>query len=184
MRKLPFLFTVLMFAGCDFDYGRVLASDVGLVVLADKPIAITQKAIDFTPDEKVKILGEQTSVCMVLKSDVSLRDPKTMNKMMKDAMQKANVKVDLTLTKGEHIIFNNPLPNWSLHGKVVAKNEFSACISPPCKNDLPIGAVVKKVEISSTAQIGVMGVYWRSEKDPSVRPVTKPVQKADKNCRT
>jgi hypothetical protein len=124
----------------------------------------------FTSAEPMKVLGEWTSLCLVLKDGTPLQAQAQMDKIFSDALGGAKIKTTLLLTDGSRVALNEPMQAWSRTGRVLPHDEFSACASAGCGVNLPNGALVKAVEVSSSPPVKVRGVFWQSEQDLPKKP--------------
>ena len=164
------LFTILA-SGCDYKPEKAFESN--LVILSQQPVVLTQERTTLISSEAMKVIGESTYVCLSLKGGIPLQDSKMMDQAFQIAMEGAKVKVEVVLKGGKRIALHQPLLAWSMQGKIIKNDELSACASTPCKAQLPVGAQVSKVEISSQPSLHVQGIYWQSEKSPvEKRPAT------------
>lgn len=119
--------------------------------------------------EPMKVLGEWSSLCLALRVQVPFQDTGTMDRAFAEAMGKAKVAIDLTLSSGARIALRQPRPAWSMHGKILARDELSACAITPCNADLPVGVQVRSVSVSSDVPLAVQGIHWTSEARDSCR---------------
>jgi hypothetical protein len=191
-RVLPVALIVLL-AGCDVNFekvGDLLAGrEANVVVLVDKPTQLGPVPRTLASREQpMKVLGEWSSLCISLRGEVPLQDSKVMDQIFAEAIGKAKVKIELTLSNGTRVGLRQPRQAWSLRGKVVEQDELSACAATPCRVELPVGVQVTKVDISSDLPLSVQGIYWQSETDlPKPPPDPKTVAsssspKASSSC--
>jgi hypothetical protein len=182
MHRLPIVIAALSFSGCDLNPEKAAdfftGRETNVVVLAKQPVMLRPEVATLTSQEPMKVLGEWTSLCFALKSGMPLQDSKQMDRAFEEAMQSAKVRVYLTLTNGDRVALRQPLQAWSMGGTILGRDELSACASTPCKAELPVGAQVAKVEVSSEPPLQVQGVFWKSEKGPLEKPVAPSAQAA------
>jgi hypothetical protein len=162
--------TAIFLAGCDFNLDKaadfVTGRAANQVVLSSQPIVLTQKAIGFGSNESMKVMGEATFVCVVLKDGVVLQNQRVMDQLFADALHGAKISVAMLASDGTRVPMHEPMQGWAKFGKVLPQNELSACASMGCKPSLPAGTVISKIEISSAPDLRVNGVYWESDKSP------------------
>ena len=170
MHRLSFIAFPLLLAACDVNMEKAFDLFTGresnLVVLLAEPVQFgPTSTVLVSSKEPMKVLGEWSSICLALRGDTPLQDSKVMERLFAEAMGNAKVKVELTLSNGARVALGPPLQAWSLYGKVVERDELSACASTPCRQNLPVGALVTKVEVSADPPLTVRGIYWQSETD-------------------
>ena len=193
MHRLLPVALIASLAGCDVNFEKavdlITGREANVVVLVDKPSQLGPVPRTLASREQpMKVLGEWSSLCLSLRGAVPLQDSKVMDQIFAEAMGKAKVKIELTLSNGTRVGLRQPLQAWSLRGKVVDQDELSACAGTPCRVELPVGAQVSKVDISSDLPLSVQGIYWQSETDlPKPPPDPKNVAsssspKASSSC--
>ena len=165
---------VLALAGCDasLDKGFDLISgrETNLVVLAKQPVVLTEKPIILSATESMKVLGEWTSLCIVLQDGIPLQPQPTMDGIFKTALGGAKVRVDVVLGDGARVALHEPMQGWSRSGRVLPRDELSACASTGCESRLPIGATIQSVEVSATPKLKVWGIFWQSVRGLDEKP--------------
>jgi len=134
------------------------------------------------------VLGEWTSLCVVLKDGVAMRPQPEMDKVFADALGGAKVRVDVVLSDDSRVTLDEPLEGWSKFGRVLPNDELSACASASCGSKLPAGATVKSVELSAIPKLEARGIFWQSEQDleqrsrPAPSTVAEQSAKAQSSC--
>jgi hypothetical protein len=170
--KLAALVAVLL-SGCDTSVEKLLdrigGRESDVVVLAKQPVVLTDSPTTLSGSEPLRVLGEWTSVCLVLRDGVPLQAQEMLDRSVSSALGGAKVKVVLLLDSGARVTLNEPLPGWSRSGRVLPKDELSACASAVCKSELSVGMTVKNVELSATPKLEVRGVFWQSQRGPIER---------------
>jgi len=165
----PKLLTAVTLAllGCDSAAERFVelmsGRETNRVVLATQPLMLSEVPTTLTSPEPMKVLGEWTSLCLVLRDGVPLQPMKQMDQVFANALGGAKVKTTVVLGDGSRVTLNEPMQGWARSGRVLSQNELSACASASCGVRLPTGAVVRSVELSATPQLQVRGVYWESQ---------------------
>ena len=144
-----------------------LLSGRKVVVLASHSVSLDEKPVELRSSKPVEISGSLSSICFVLKDGVSMQDVNAMERIFADAVGGARLSAALIFANGDRVVLGRPSVSWSAKGIVLRDGELAACAAPPCGRALPIGAVATKVEVSSVPAFTVMGVYWKSERDPS-----------------
>jgi hypothetical protein len=182
LRSLALVASALLVVGCDvvpekiFDLFDALSGrETHVVVLARQPVLLTPEPTLLTSSETMKVVGEWTSLCLSLQGGIPLQDSRTMDQAFTAAMQNARVSVHVVLSNGDRVALRPPLQAWSMRGKVLKNDELAACASTPCKDDLPVGAQVARIEVSSEPALSVQGIYWQSERGPLEDPAPPPV---------
>ena len=146
-----------------------------LVILAPHPVVFTDMPVALSGTEPLKVVGEWTSLCLVLKDGVPLQE---IEPAFSAALSGAKVKVSAVLDDGVRIALHEPMRAWSRSGRILARDELSACASASCGSHLPVGAIVKSLEISATPRLEVRGVFWQSEQGPNEKARTSPTTTA------
>ena len=112
MLRTTLLLCMLLLIGCDFSPGKVLDATLGRsshqVVFAAKPIQLSEQVVAFTPSEPMKVLGEWSSVCLVLRDQLPLQDAKVMDAAFSAALRSARVQVDIVLSSGDRLALRRP----------------------------------------------------------------------------
>jgi len=184
MLRLTLLAGAALLSGCDFDpekaFDLLSGREKNLVVLAKQPLVLTSEMAVFASQKPMKVVGELTSLCVSLKGGIPMQDSRVMDREFEDAMQSAQVNVTVVLANGERVALRQPLPAWSMYGKIVERDELSACASTPCKAELPVGEQVSRVEVSATPTLQVQGIYWESERAPLEKPAPQTAATAPK----
>jgi hypothetical protein len=159
-----------MIGGCDSGSQKALDfltdHDSNVVVLAQRPMIIAREKTTLTSSEALKIIGESTSVCFALKGGLPLQEATVMDREFAAAMNGARVEVVIELTTHKRISLDQPLMAWNMSGNILKSGELSACASTSCSSQLPIGAEVSRIDVSSDPGLFVQGVYWSSERGP------------------
>jgi len=175
MRPYLLTFVALALVGCDSVAEKLFSlmsgRETSVVVLAKQPVTLSEAPSTFTSAEPMKVLGEWTSLCLVLKDGTPLQPQAQMAKIFSDALGGAKIKTALLLADGSRVTLSEPMQGWSRTGRVLPQDELSACASAGCGVKLPNGALVKAVEVSSSPPVKVRGVFWQSEQDLTKRPL-------------
>ena len=165
MRALLLIAAVIL-SGCDYVASKLTLifpdDDKNVVVLSKGEILLPQAAITLGSSEAMRVIGEQTMVCVVLRDGVALADQPTMDEKLRNALGGAKLTVDVVLSDGQRVPFSKPIQGWNRTGKVLAKGELSACVGPGHGVELLPGAVASSVELSSVPSLAAKGVYWES----------------------
>jgi hypothetical protein len=177
--RLMAVCAVLGVAGCDAildGLEKVLGTldrrERQLVVLASQPVVLTDQPVVLSGSEPLKVVGEWTSLCLVLKDGVPLQAQPAMDQIFSTALSGAKVRVNVVLNDGARIALHEPMQGWSRSGRILSRNELSACASASCGTRLPVGAIVKSLEVSATPRLEVRGIFWQSEQGPDEKPHT------------
>jgi hypothetical protein len=173
MRSALIVLALLM-AGCDVDvekiYARMTGHEIHRVILSAQPVTIRETPMTLTSPEPMKVVGEWTALCLVLKDGVPIQPSSQMDQIFSSAMGSAKVKTVLTMGDGSRITLHEPMQGWARSGRVLPHDELSACASAACGTRLPIGGIVKSVELSAAPQLQVRGIYWESQQGPNEGP--------------
>ena len=172
--------------GCDSAADKLFAAmsgrEVNLVVLAKQPVTLSETPSTFASAEPIKVLGESTSLCLVLRDGVALQAQPQMDEIFSNALRGAKVKAAIVLSDGSKVVLNEPMQGWALSGRVLAKGELSACASASCGVSLPKGALVKSVELSAAPSVEVRGIFWQSEAGPNEKSQPAPSSQVAKGA--
>src|SRR5688500_4241454 len=154
MRTCVVATLALALTGCDSAaeklFNAMSGRESNVVVLAKQPVKLSEAPSRFTSAEPMKVLGEWTSLCVVLRDGISLQPQAQMDKLFDSALAGAKIKAAVLLSDGSKVTMSEPMQSWSRSGRVVAQGELSACASAGCGVSLPAGGVVKSVELSAT----------------------------------
>ena len=171
MRGLLIGAAIALVSGCDSGPDKMLdlllCRETNLVVLRQQPVLLSGKLTTLTSQQTMKVIGESTFVCFVLRGDIPLQNNKAMDEAYGAVVHDAKIKVDAFLASGDRISLHEPMMAWNMYGKVIKSNELSACASALCgSGGLPIGSEVRRIEVSSDPSLLVQGIYWESGKSP------------------
>jgi hypothetical protein len=193
MTRIAIAILGVLVAACDFNLekaaGFLAGRETNLVVLSSQQIVLTQEATAFSSNEPMKVIGESTFVCVVLRDGVVLQDQRVMDQLFTDALRGAKINVAVLSSDGKRVTLPEPMQGSAKFGKVLPNNELSACGSMRCK-PLPPGTLISQVEISSTPELRIRGVYWESAKSPMEERQELPALKSasetssSKNCKS
>ena len=182
--------TVLV--GCDSAADKVFDAISGrqanIVILSKQPVTLSPAPVTFASAEPLKVLGEWTSVCLVLKDGIPLQPQNQMDKILSEALAGAKVNARLELSDGSRVTLDHPMEAWEHFGRILSHDELSACASARCSTILPRGATVKSIEISADPAVNVRGIYWHSEAGlnepaaPSASSTARSTQGGQANC--
>jgi hypothetical protein len=177
--RLLAVMAALALAGCDAVLDRLEkvfsaldGREKQVVILAPKPVLLTEKPLVLSGTEPLKVVGEWTSLCLVLKDGVPLQQQSTMDQIFSAALSGAKVTVNVVLNDGGRVSLHEPMQGWSRSGRILAKDELFACASATCGSRLPIGATVKSLEVSALPSLEVRGIFWQSEQGPNEKAHT------------
>lgn len=169
MTRISIAIIGVLVTACDFNLEKaadsLFGTEVNRVVLSSQPIVLTQDVATFSSNEPMKVIGESTFVCVVLRDGVVLQDQRVMDQLFADALHGAKINVAVLSSDGKRVALPEPMQGWAKFGRVLPNNELSACGSMRC-NRLPPGTLISQVEISSTSELRIRGVYWESDKSP------------------
>jgi hypothetical protein len=170
MYKLRVVSIVILIGGCDVNLGKMneffTGTRTNTVVLASKALVLEKSVQVFEPLEKLEVLGDFSMVCFPLVGGQPLKDSKTMDEVLLTSSQGSKFKAVLTLDTGKQVVLDSQAQAWSMFGEVLKRDEVSACVSTIRKSELPVGSIVKRVEVSSDKPLRVEGIYWTSSSPP------------------
>jgi len=176
---------LLALAGCDaiLDklekvFGMLDGRERQLVILAPQAVVLTDKPLVFSGTEPLKVVGEWTSLCLVLKDGIPLQQQSSMDQIFSAALAGAKVRVNVVLNDGARISLHEPMQGWSRSGRILPRDELSACASASCGSRLPVGAIVTSLEVSATPKLEVRGIFWQSEQGPNEKARTSTANSA------
>lgn len=179
---MALIFVATVLVGCDSAAERffdaISGRQTNLVLLSKQPVTLSPAPVTFASTEPMKVLGEWTSVCLVLRDGIPLQPQPQMDKILSEAMRGAKVNTTLELSDGSRITLHEPMEGWQHVGRILPRDELSACASANCAAALPRGATVKSVEISAIPTLQVRGIYWHSELGPNEPPAPSASNKA------
>jgi len=178
MRHALVTIAVLTLTACDFNVDKAFELMTGrktnVVVLSKESTVLMETPIVLVSNEPMQVLGEWSSLCIVLKDGIALRPQREMDKAFADALGGSKVRVKVVLSDNSRVTLHEPLQGWSKFGRVLPRDELSACASASCGSNLPVGATIKSIELSATPKLEARGIFWQSEEDLERRP--KPAQ--------
>ncbi len=165
---LTIVMTVLV--ACDSAADKFLDAISGrqtnLVILSKEPVTLGPAPVTLTSKEPMKVLGEWTSVCLVLRDGISLKPQPQMDKILSEALGGGKISTTLELSNGSRVALHQPMMGWEHVGRILSQDELSACASASCEAALPRGTTVKSVEISADRAVQIRGIYWESQLGP------------------
>ena len=156
--------SILIFWRMDSSVSAPFGFGENIVVLAPTPLVLSKTPLVLTTNERMTVLGESTSVCLVMRDSVPATALSNMDTLASE-MHGSNVRVLVQTSDGLQKQLTPPLMGWRSSGVILSRNELSACASASCDARLPKGSVVKRIEISSDSELLVKGVYWESTPD-------------------
>ena len=169
-RAIVLTVAVTAFVGCDSAadklFDAISGRQTNLVILSKQPVTLAPAPLTLTSTEPMKVLGEWTSVCLVLRDGITLKPQPQMDRILSEALRGAEVNMTLELSDGSRVALHRPMLGWEHIGRILPQDELSACASASCAAVLPRGATVKSVEISANPSVEVRGVYWQSQLGP------------------
>jgi hypothetical protein len=165
MRHL-LLLLVLFLASCDQRADQLLDKISGhetqTVVLAKIPTIIESAGLTLRSEVPLKIIGNSSHLCLVLKSGIPLAPQPVMEKLFREGMQGATVTATLQMKDGKKFSLAQPGQAWKKFGQVTSEEEISACFSCACGPRPAVGAEVSEITVKSSPTIKVLGIYWES----------------------
>jgi hypothetical protein len=163
-RFLPLV--VLVIAGCDQRVDQLLEKLAGYetntVVLVKGPTVVGSTGLILRSAQPMKVVGDSSSLCLVLKSGVSLGPQVVMNKLFEESLRGADVTALLRMKSGKTIRLSKPGQAWDKYGHVTSSEEQSACFSCACGVQPTVGDEVAEATVNSTPPIKILGIYWES----------------------
>ena len=169
MRTFVAVISTFLLVACDGGFEKLVSSFFdskdNVVILAKNPVILEPTPATFTSIEPMSVLGEWSSVCLVLRDGVPLDQNSVMDAKFAEALAGSDVNVTVYLTDGSHKSLQPPMVGWRKYGLVLPKDELSACAAAACGSRLPKGSMVAKVEITSRPSLVVKGLYWHSSPD-------------------
>jgi hypothetical protein len=156
----------LLVSGCDQvsdGVARIVSggAKTTVVILAPAPLQISPSPLRLDPGKPLEVVGTIAGVCLSLRGDLPMGTADVMNAEFASHMKGIAVTAQVTTPSGKKVALGKPYQSWSKDGKVVKDQELAACMRAN-SNDLPVGAKVATIEISSSAPLDVRGVYWQS----------------------
>ncbi len=163
--------------GCDWSLEKLgdamSGREINRVVLAAQPLRLSEVPTILTSAEPMKVIGERSSLCLVLKDGVTLGSAGGLRKALVDALAGAKVETIVVLDDGSRVTLQAPMQAWARSGRVLSRDELSGCASASCGVRLPTGAQIKHVELSAAPTLQVRGVYWESQPGINEKRQTK-----------
>ncbi len=149
----------------DSSIANLSRTEENRVVLASTSVALTKAPLSLTSKEPMMVLGEWTSVCLVMRGDVPSSAQPLMDAALANELHGSSVTVVVQTTDGLEKMLRPPLVGWRKHGVVLPNDELAGCASASCDARLPKGAVVKSIEVSAQPNLDIKGIYWVSTSD-------------------
>jgi hypothetical protein len=152
------------------------------VVVRKEPLLLEPSGTQLTPAQPLEVLGETSSLCVVLKSGIGSLPQAEMDKAFKDSLGGSQLTVSFARADGQNFVLKATSQAWKRSGELTGDGELAACSScgcakPSCGELFPAGASFKSVTVASSAPISVLGVYWEST-NAFDSPKEEPVQGA------
>ena len=159
-------FACFMLVGCtpsEDSMDTLFGIEHNTVVLASSAVELSKTPVSFTPPTEAKVVGKETSVCVVLGGGIPIKSNEQFEREMQRLLNGATINASVTTSDGATHEFSCQGSGWAMVGRIVPSDEITARISPGCtKEALPVGSKIRSVSISSTVPVHALGVYWQS----------------------
>ena len=166
MRSLFVAISFALLSGCDQQMGELMdalaGTETNTVVLMNEPVVIDSSGLTLGGTDPMKVVGETSSLCLVLTSGVPLGPRTEMDRQFQKAMQGAVIDATVTTRAGESFDLTRTGQAWSKYGEVLAGDELSACLSCGCGRSPRVGSEIAEIVVRSSPQLEVQGIYWKS----------------------
>ena len=165
LRRL-FLLSCILVSGCDQSFDQLFdwlsGQDTQRVVIKETPFVLDRTGLMLSSEKPLRVVGESSSVCLVLKQGVPLLSQPEMDRRFRSVTKDAKFTGWLETTNGERFSINSVGQAWALHGPVTGKGEMSACLSCRCGPTPSVGSQIAKIHVAASKTLKALGVYWES----------------------
>jgi len=144
------------------------ASDPNLVIIASKPVTLTNKPMVLVAPKPMLVIGKLSWVCFAVRDGVRYEPGR--ERALGEQLSGIVIRVTAIMENGERIKFTEAQPSWSSSGVIMHDNELSVCASGI---NLSVGATVAKIEASASSNLQVQGAYWRSVEPVNRHPIVR-----------
>lgn len=158
---------VFVLTGCEQIFDQLAywlwGRETNIAVISKVPVELSPTPVRLDVRQPAKIVGRLNYVCFSLRGDLPLGPTDAMTAEYETLMHGASLTVVATTGTGESITLKKPVQAWSKFGKVEKSSELSTCTRISDNQSLPpVGAVITRIEVSSTVPLQARGVYWES----------------------
>lgn len=158
---IVFLFSFAL-TGCDevdTSFHELLFPDRDHVfILESGQFSKTSGEYIFNNDVKPKIRAQGNSLCFVLAESYKSK-PGDLDRVEKLVNSIELVgKITLENDTSQHLKCVSS--SWKLKGKILKRDEFSACLLLKCNNGINLGKAVEKITFTSRLPVEAKGLYW------------------------
>jgi len=164
------LFLLILLAGCDrvmHELHELLFPDrSNLVILIDKPLVLVAEPVRFQPANPARTGDKSNIICIVLDEDIPLGTMKKMDAHFKSLMKGVDVNAIARAVDGREIGFGRPNLSWSKYGKILNRDELSACLQLDCNCTVEKNVEIREFTILATDKLPTKGIYWKSSNAP------------------
>ena len=109
-----------------------------------------------------QIVGNDTSVCVLLTDGLALNKSRSMEDEFKKLSKDAEIIVLISVNNKSYKL-SSPNRAWKKYGVFGGRDELYACSNLSVeKTDIKTGDLVSSISISSDTEINVMGIFWES----------------------
>jgi hypothetical protein len=163
--RTPLLISLVLLTGCDLiDRGisSLMGPETSTVNLTNGPTTIRPPGLTLRSDERMKVLGDDAAVCLVVAHNDDLA---SMEKEIQESFRGASVTATLKMKSGSTFTYSDIEPTWNKWGRLNAdESEISACVTCACGPKPKPGDEVTEISLVPSSEIRVLGIYWESSK--------------------
>ena len=141
--------------------GALTGENNQTLVLQKLPLTIDPTGVILTSKETMRVLGTDSSVCLVLKSGHGESIQNNENKQFEEAMHSSILDASLKTKDGKSYQLKSQGQAWRMYGVLSANEEISACYST-CGEHIPTGSEVSEIKIKANPPLKTLGAYWES----------------------
>jgi len=146
----------LFLSGCGNPLEVIDRHNYDVVILAKEPVVLREEPVVFRSERPMPVVGEHSTVCLVLRGGVSSRDAS--DALFKQPRGDAKVGISVKLTSGTTHQLSEPMKGWTLFGRIKSR-EMLACSSNCCDDRISTGDRVEEVTVRSSRALTVQGIY-------------------------
>ena len=166
MRLLPILLLTLL-CGCgDAAFkllDRLFGKKTNVVILADTPISLGQSEVTFKAHGDAIVVGQHSAVCVVLAGNIPLQNVDVMDAEYERLLGGVEFTATVETTSGESYELCQVNQTWSRSGRVVERDELSACARLHCSSPvIETGTAINSISINANGSLVVEGIFWES----------------------
>jgi len=133
-----------------------------IIVLSDEPINLDMsgRTLEF-PGER-QLVGKTNVLCVVLSETSDFSDTINRQRQYQRILSGTTLIGVIVVNDNNEVQLSPSSYAWHREGYILEANELSSCMAVPSDDQYEVGDTVSSAVISSSKNIKVLGIYWRS----------------------